>query len=302
MSGLVAYESSDEEEDVREETQPQLSSSAENKPVAKPQHGSAPVSSTSTKATEPPREKSLALGSALAPAPGPALGPVMGPALGPSLPPSTSSTTTPNTTTAITTPLAPLPEPDADLDPDAQPQDPPRSPTSAARALLRDLTLPAVPDMDIPLSPPRPASLDALNARLETLLEMKRRRGDLAPAHFNARLAGSGALRNPALMDKLLGFAGVGAAAGDGDGDGEGVLLAAGQYATTLSAGVWDPAAFPAWAARAPLRRAQERAQRERERGRGEAVDFVPAGGSRGGTPGGGVAPVTGKRKTRFDA
>lgn len=154
--------------------------------------------------------------------------------------------------------------------------------------------------MDIPPSPPRPASLDALNARLETLLEMKRRRGDLPPAHFNARLAGSGALRNPALMDKLLGFAGVGPAAGDGDG--EGVLLVAGQYATTLSAGVWDPAAFPAWAARAPLRRAQERAQRERERGRGEAVDFVPAGGSRGGTPGRGVAPVTGKRKTRFDA
>ena len=223
----------------------------------------------------------------------------MGPALGPSLPPSSSASTTPLAT--------PLPDPSTD------PQDPPRSPYSASRALLRDLTLPAVPDMDIPPSPPhRPASLDALNARLETLLEMKRRpprRGAAAPAHFNERLAGSTALRNPALMDKLLGFVGVDAAAtfggGDGDGDGDGAAVA--QYETTLPAEVWDPAAFPGWAARGALRRSQEKVQRERERGKGEAVDFVPAVRSRGGTPraGGGsgaVAPVTGKRKTRFDA
>lgn len=136
---------------------------------------------------------------------------------------------------------------------------------------------------------------------------MKRRppRGGAAPpAHFNERLAGSGALRNPALMDKLLGFVGVDAAATFGGDDGDDGAVA--QYETTLPAEVWDPPAFPGWAARGALRRSQEKVQRERERGKGEVVDFVPAVRSRGGTPRAGgsgvVAPVTGKRKTRFDA
>lgn len=157
--------------------------------------------------------------------------------------------------------------------------------------------------MDIPPSPPqRPAGLDDLNARLENLLEMKRnpRRG-APPAHFNERLAGSSSLRNPAIMDKLLSFAGVDAKAVFGEDDG-----AAAQYETTLAHEVWDPTAFPAWGSRGALRRSQERVQKERERGKGEAVDFVPAAKSRGGTPraggsGGSTAPVTGKRKSRFD-
>jgi hypothetical protein len=183
------------------------------------------------------------------------------------------------------------------------------SPPKSPRTLLRDLTLPTVPNLDIPSSPPGspPPHLEALTAKFTHLLKLKRDKG----VHFNARLASSDALRNPALMDKLLGFAGVET---EPEGGRE-------QYATVLGAddaengqgeggarGIWDPAAFPGWAFRGELRRAQERATRERERARGERVEFVKPV-ERGATPGvgdGGLPPlapppVTGKRKSRFD-
>jgi len=186
------------------------------------------------------------------------------------------------------------------------PLDPPRSPYSASRALLRDLTLPAVPNMDIPPSPPGspPPSLDALNDKFDTFLRLKRTKG----VHFNERLAASSAGRNPALMDKLLGFVGI-ETEFDLEGGGGDVAAATEQYATTLGTDIWNPAAFPEWAYKGPLRNAQERGHKERERGRGEPVEFVSAStlgagsgsapGSRPDTPG-----TTGavKRKSRFDA
>lgn len=112
-------------------------------------------------------------------------------------------------------------------------------------------------------------------------------------------------------MDKLLAFVGVETT----DFESPGVAAAAGQqYETTLPKEVWDPTALPGWAYKTPLRRAQERAAKERERRAGERVEFVSAGavaavgevvvGDRTGTPGTGmgtVPAVTGKRKTRFD-
>ncbi|KAL2160947.1 hypothetical protein VTH06DRAFT_8659 [Thermothelomyces fergusii] len=104
--------------------------------------------------------------------------------------------------------------------------------------------------------------------------------------HFNERLAGSSGMANPALADKLLAFVGVGTefdadgdasadAGGGGGGGGRGLE----QYATVLSADVWDGgASFPEWAYRGALRRTQERVAKERERARGEAVEFVSAG------------------------
>ncbi len=185
------------------------------------------------------------------------------------------------------------------------------SPYTANQSLLRDLTLPPVPNMEIPDSPPGtpPPSLDALNKKFSTFLDFKRNKG----THFNARLSQSSAARNPALMDKLLAFVGVDPSFEDatgGDVDGAGAarkkLDPAAQYATTLSADLWDPAAFPEWAFRGPLRRSQDVANRERARGPGQPVDFVAAtsgpssrGGSQTGTPKGAGA---GRRKTRFDA
>lgn len=185
--------------------------------------------------------------------------------------------------------------------------------------------------MDIPPSPPGspPPGLDALTAKFDTFLRLKRTRG----VHFNERLAQSAGMANPAVADKLLGFVGVGTEFGGGGdaegGDGGGAGAGAGgegagggrgveQYATVLSAEVWDPACFPAWAYRGPLRKAQERGTKERERGRGEAVEFVAAsaaggaaaaalggsgtgsaGGSRSGTPAVGGGP--GRKKGRWD-
>lgn len=154
----------------------------------------------------------------------------------------------------------------------SQPEQPaPSSPYSAARSLIHTLTLPTVPNMDIPPSPPSSpsqiTSQAALSAKLDKFLELKRKKG----IHFNARIADSHALKNPPLMDKLLGFVGVGVDVENGAVEGTE------QYATTLPTELWDPAAFPEWAYRGPLRKSQEKLQKERGREKGEAVQFVPA-------------------------
>ena len=192
-----------------------------------------------------------------------------------------------------------LPPDEADLDypvdmedDDSSSAQAPASPYSANRALLRDLTLPTAPNMDIPPSPPG-SPPPGLNAKFDQFLDLKRGKG----THFNARVAQSAALKNPALMDKLLGFVGMDPTFEDGN-DG------AAQYATTLPSDIWDPTGFPEWAFRGQLRRSQERVQKEKARGAGQGVEFVPASsnnpnrqvGSRTGTP-----KVTGKRKSRFD-
>lgn len=185
------------------------------------------------------------------------------------------------------------PSPSAQQDPTS---DPPRSPYSQTRSLLQDLTLPPVPNTAIPPSPPG-SPPPALTAKFDTFLSLK----ETKAIHFNAKLASNKTMRNPGVMDKLLGFVGVETSFDAEGGGGKGWE----QYQTTLPKEVWDPEGLPAWAYKTPLRRAQERVQKERERRKGEAVEFVGAGtgaaGSRGGTPGQTVPPVTGKRKTRFD-
>ncbi|KAK6081830.1 Meiotically up-regulated gene 151 protein [Seiridium cupressi] len=159
---------------------------------------------------------------------------------------------------------------------------PPGSPYSANRALLRDLTLPAVPDMDIPPSPPGSPPL-AANKKFEQFLELKKK-----GVHFNSKIAQSSALKNPSLMDKLLKFA---------------EIDQKGQYATTLGTDLWDPSVFPKSAHKEQLRQSQTDLGQARARTKGGPVDFVTAGGlgSRDATPSTGQAPTasTGKRKTR---
>lgn len=192
-----------------------------------------------------------------APLPGPSLPPPTAATMGPSLPPADDTGEN-----GLSYPEEPTQEA-VSLDDQAAPS----SPYTADRSLIHTLTLPTVPNMDIPPSPPgSPSSSSAqttLTAKFDKFLELKRTKGQ----HFNARIADSHALKNPPLMDKLLGFAGVGT-------DGEAAVE---QYATTLPVEVWDPAGFPEWAYRGPLRKTQERMQKENARGRGEAVQFVPA-------------------------
>ncbi|PMB65854.1 Meiotically up-regulated 151 protein [Beauveria bassiana] len=157
----------------------------------------------------------------------------------------------------------------------------PSSPYTTTRSLIHDLTLPSIPNFDIPPSPPRSrspssSSSSATTKKFEQFLSLKK-----TGTHLNAKLEQSSALRNPALMDKLLDFVDVlppGGGGGGGDGQGRQKEKAL-QYQTTLSAELWDPGAFPEWAFRDGLRRSSAKVAKEREMARAaggrSSVDFV---------------------------
>lgn len=181
-------------------------------------------------------------------------------------------------------------EEDAPMD-DEGPALPTGSPYTATRALLRDLTLPTVPNMDIPPSPPG-SPPRGTNKKFEQFLELKKK-----GTHFNSKIAQSSALKNPGLMDKLLNFVEI------DQND---------QYKTTLGTDLWDPSSFPRWAYKEQLRQSQKDIGETKARSRGAPVEFVPAygGGSQTITPGqqastesSSAAPAlnTGRRKTRCD-
>ncbi|KAM0163851.1 hypothetical protein ACHAPG_001004 [Botrytis cinerea] len=136
----------------------------------------------------------------------------------------------------------------------------PQSPYSANRALLRDLTLPTVPNYDIPPSPPG-SPVTSTSAKFKHFLDLKKQ-----GTHFNEKLAKSAALKNPSLMQKLMDFADIDEAE---------------QYATTLPQDLWNPAGFPEYAYKEELSKSQQKILKEREekkaRGQREALDFVPA-------------------------
>lgn len=134
------------------------------------------------------------------------------------------------------------------------------SPYSANRAILQTLTLPTVPNYDIPPSPPG-SPVASTNIKFKRFLELKKQ-----GTHFNEKLAKSPALRNPSLMEKLMDFADIDEVE---------------QYATTLPKDLWDPAGFPEYAYKEELAKSQQKILKEMEekkaRGQREAVDFVPA-------------------------
>ncbi|KAI9787856.1 MAG: Proteasome subunit beta type-7 [Peltula sp. TS41687] len=138
----------------------------------------------------------------------------------------------------------------------------PQSPYSSTRTLIRDLTLPPVPNLDIPPSPPgspRPST----TAKFAHFLQLKRQ-----GVHFNEKLARSSALKNPSLFEKLARFAGI------DEQD---------QYVSTLppaAEDVWDPARFPSWAYKEELARSQQEILKRKEeemKGRREEIEFVRA-------------------------
>lgn len=149
----------------------------------------------------------------------------------------------------------------------------PQSPYSANRARLRELTLPPIPNMDIPDSPPG-SPPPSTNAKFNQFLELKKQ-----GVHFNEKLAKSSALKNPMMMDKLLAFADL------DDVD---------EYSSTLAKDLWNPGVFPEWAYKEKLAKLQQQISRRREdeksRATRESLDFVPANASgdssRSGTPG----------------
>lgn len=140
--------------------------------------------------------------------------------------------------------------------------------------MIRDLTLPTIPNLDIPQSPPG-SPPPGIDEKFSHFLELKKQ-----GVHFNEKLARSSALKNPSLLKKLMDFAGV-----EEDE----------QYVTTLSKDLWDPAGFPSWAYKEELIKSQQEVlkQKEQERARmqRESIEFVSASASgnssRAGTPSG---------------
>lgn len=148
----------------------------------------------------------------------------------------------------------------------------PLSPYSANRTLLRDLTLPTYPNLDIPASPPGSPPPGG-NEKFTHFLELKKQ-----GVHFNEKLVKSSALKNPSLLGKLMDFAAI------NEQD---------QYASALPKDLWDPAGFPSWTYKEELAKAQQETLKKREEEKAkkqrEAVEFVSgttsANSSRGGTP-----------------
>lgn len=84
--------------------------------------------------------------------------------------------------------------------------------------------------------------------------------------HFNDKLAGSSALKNPMLLQKLMSSAG---------------LITNDQYATTLPKDLWDPTALPAWAYKEELAKGQQditsKKEDENTRRHRDCIEFIPA-------------------------
>ncbi|KAI0103158.1 HCNGP-like protein-domain-containing protein [Nemania sp. FL0031] len=243
MAGLVTYESSDEEEEVK----PQPAPEPLRKIEAVTADADSTLSTTTVKPKSPQQKAGADEGSTV-------YGPQIGPSLGPSFPPLEEDPAS------------------ADLSLPSRPG----SPYTATRALLRDLTLPAVPDMDIPPSPPGSPSASTTR-KFETFLELKKK-----GTHFNARMAETASMKNPALADKLLAFA---------------ELDHRDQYRTTFAEkaaadfNCGNPDVFPRFVYKEQLRQSQSEIAQRQTRGIGDPVRFVAAGED----------GRMGKRKTRFD-
>ncbi|PWY76352.1 hypothetical protein BO94DRAFT_523284 [Aspergillus sclerotioniger CBS 115572] len=145
-------------------------------------------------------------------------------------------------------------------------QDPHHHPTeasqnlSANRTLIHDLTLPPIPNLDIPLSPsgsPNPAA----NAKFAHFLSLKKQ-----GMHFNDKLAGSTSLKNPSLLNKMMDHAGIDDQA---------------QYHASLPPEVWNANDLPSWGFKDELLKAQREIQNKAEErklaGQRDAINFVAA-------------------------
>ena len=152
------------------------------------------------------------------------------------------------------------------------PGDEPQSPFSINRAIIRDLTLPVAPNLDIPLSPPG-SPLSGIDKKFEGFLDLKHK-----GIHFNEKLARSSALKNPSLLKKLMDFAG---------------MKEDEQYLSTLPKELWDPTGFPNWTYKEKLAESHQEVlkqqARERAKTQRESIEFVSASASgessRAGTP-----------------
>ncbi|KAF4630660.1 hypothetical protein G7Y89_g7477 [Cudoniella acicularis] len=255
MAGLVNYGSSDEEEDLQKDVGQEI----EETNLGKVSHDANGGNEQARLNGDAPAEVRKHNHNGTPEVDAPLVGPVLGPTI-----PTAIPNALPDFLEEENPPAGSLPQ----------------SPYSANRALLRDLTLPTMPNYDIPASPPG-SPLASSNSKFRHFLGLKKQ-----GVHFNEKLARSAAMKNPSLMQKLLDFSDIDEA---------------GQYSTTLPKNLWDPNAFPDYAYKEQLAKSQQkilkRKEEEKARGLRENVDFVPASTSgdlpnRTGTPVAGSKPI----------
>jgi hypothetical protein len=133
---------------------------------------------------------------------------------------------------------------------------PPGSPYTSTCLAIQNLTLPTVPNWDIPRSPPGSPPQQA-TTKFAQFLDLKKK-----GTHFNQRLENSSVLRDPSHLTRLMDFAGI------GQED---------QYASTLPEDLGVPAKFPDWAYGDALNRSQKKIAETQAMLPRAKVDFVSA-------------------------
>ncbi|KAJ4344623.1 uncharacterized protein N0V89_012367 [Didymosphaeria variabile] len=137
---------------------------------------------------------------------------------------------------------------------------PPGSPYSSNRLMIQNLTLPPVPNLNIPPSPPGSPPRRSTQ-KFAQFLELKRK-----GQHFNQRLESSSVVRDPNHSSKLMDFATI------TDED---------QYTSTLPEGLGVSVVWPEWAYSDALNASQKNITKAKESERSKTprgpVDFVPA-------------------------
>ncbi|KAK4540292.1 hypothetical protein LTR36_009604 [Oleoguttula mirabilis] len=266
MSGLVAYASSDEDDDIAPERPAKIPKLNETGVKVANEAIGAQAQLVRPDDLEPAEPPYVPVTNANQPGID-TLGPAPGPSAVPLLPHSTAGS-------ALT------------------PSDPPLSPYTFERQRLRELTMPSIPNFDIPDSPSPPptnseeaAKLAVTTKKFERFLELKKQ-----GVHFNERLQNSSSLRNPSLLPKLMDFAGISQEE---------------SYASALPEELRVPVKWAEESNVESLVKQNERREKKRLAER-DKVDFVPAAKSGGSsvttTPaaGGGSVSKEGKR-SRFD-
>ncbi|KAH8693523.1 HCNGP-like protein-domain-containing protein [Talaromyces proteolyticus] len=129
------------------------------------------------------------------------------------------------------------------------------------QALIQDLTLPPVPNLEIPLSPPGSPN-PTVKDKTSHFLSLKKQ-----GVHFNEKLAASSSLKNPMLLSKLRAHNNIDDYS---------------QYASVLPHDMWNPKAFPDWAYKEELWKMQQavRSKIEESKQSGKtrhSLEFVPS-------------------------